>query len=115
MSGTYLVSFPEQSLGSANSSIAELLSVLRERARGVEMQTLKESADTQDTGAILQIVLNATAVAAVASGIGTWLSRNSGARIRITLPDGTNVDVAHSGEATADVVKAVFNRSQPPA
>ena len=112
MADTYLMSFPDQSPGSANKAAAELLSALRERDRGVEVRPIKEYVDTQDAGAVLQIVLNATAVASVASGIATWLGRNSGARIRIALPDGTNVDVKHSGENTADVVTAVFNRSR---
>jgi hypothetical protein len=110
MSMTYVVAFPEETLGVANQSAAELLSMLRERARGAKVHLLNVSEDTQDTGALLQIVLNASAIASVASGIATWLSRNSGAHIRISLPDGTNVDIRHSGENTAAVVKAIFDR-----
>jgi hypothetical protein len=77
------------------------------------MRPVKADEDTQDVGAVLQIVLNASAIASVASGIATWLGRNSGARIQITLPDGTSVDVKHSGEDTAAVVGAVFHRSLP--
>jgi Effector Associated Constant Component 1 len=110
---TYLLSFPGQSLGLANQSVADLISTLRERVGGIELRAVSANGDTQDTGTILQIVLNAAAVASVASGVATWLSRNSGARIRILLPDGTEVDVKHSGEDTSDVIKAVFNRAQP--
>ena len=76
-------SFADSSTAEGNRYAGSLADTLRDLDSSIEVQRLRERAETQDFGASLAIILGTTAITALAKGIASWLSRNSGAKIEI--------------------------------
>jgi hypothetical protein len=95
------ISFPDLSAAEASSAATELAETIN---RGLREEGLPEAAEqkrvqeaAQNTGEIIQIILAAPAVLAmahgVAIGIQKYMSRPNRGRIVITRPDGTYTEI----------------------
>jgi hypothetical protein len=73
--------------------------------RTLEVQTINERPGTQDFGATVVLILGTTSVTALAHGLANWLTRNAGAKLSITMTDGTTV--SGTGLQSKDVSKIV--------
>jgi hypothetical protein len=81
---TFVLRFPDAGINDANRYARSLRDTLRELDEsGARLEVQRNDPESQDFGATLVLVLGTSAVAALAEGIKTWLSRNSGARIEI--------------------------------
>jgi hypothetical protein len=78
-----LISFPDSSSAEGNRFAGTLAETLLDLDPSIEVQRVREGSETQDFGATLVVVLGTTAVTALARGFGSWLARNSGARMEI--------------------------------
>jgi hypothetical protein len=83
-SGSVMISFPGVSIADANKLASSLAGHLRDLDQNVQVEQLKQRADTQDWGSVLSITLSSTSAAAIAAGIAGWLKRQSGAKIQIS-------------------------------
>ena len=84
MSATSLVfSFGNSTTAEGNRFAGSLADTLRALDPSIQVQRVRERAETQDFGASLAVILGTTAVATLAKGIASWLARNSGAKIEI--------------------------------
>ena len=84
MSDTPLVfSFGNSTTAQGNQFAGSLAETLHALDPGIQVQRLRERADTQDFGVSLAVILGTTAVTALAKGMASWLARNSGATIVI--------------------------------
>jgi hypothetical protein len=79
----FVITFPGASPADANRYAGDLETTLHELDEQIRVSQLRDRAETQDYGTILQVVLGAASVAAVAKGVAAWLARHSGARIQI--------------------------------
>jgi hypothetical protein len=86
----FVITFPGASAADANRYAADLATALQELDEEIQVSQDRDRPDTQDCGTILQIVLGAASVTAVAKGVAAWLARHSGARIQINT-DGSVV------------------------
>jgi hypothetical protein len=80
------ISFPKASAAEANQFAGELADFLKDREPGLNVEQVRERADTQDFGATLVLVLRTASVTALAQGIAAWLKRS-----------GTMLDIDNSG------------------
>src|SRR4051812_20284735 len=80
------LTFPDVTPDVGNVYADDLKQALEEAlAAGGRIERRRERADSQDFGATLVLVLGTTAVTAIAEGVKTWLARNSGAAIDVTV------------------------------
>jgi hypothetical protein len=93
------ISFPKASAAEANQFASELADFLKDREPGLNVEQVRERADTQDFGATLVLVLGTASVTALAQGIAAWLKRsgtvlNIGAdgAVRAKNIDGSNLE-----------------------
>jgi hypothetical protein len=77
------ISFGDATLAEGNRFAGSFAETLRELDPTIQVERVRERADTQDFGASLAVILGTTAVTALAKGIASWLARNSGAKIEI--------------------------------
>jgi hypothetical protein len=77
------ITFPEVSSAEGNRFASTLAEVLRGVDPNVVVDRQRARPDTQDFGADLAVILSTAAATAVASGIGTWLAKNSGAKLEV--------------------------------
>ena len=59
--------------------------------RTLEAHTINEKTGTQDFGATVVLILGTTSITALARGIANYLGKNAGAKLSLTMPDGTKV------------------------
>jgi len=78
-----VLSFSGSSTADGNRFANSLADTLRDTSPDVSVERIRERSDTQDFGATLAIMLGTAAATAVAKGIGSWLARNSGAKVEI--------------------------------
>jgi Effector Associated Constant Component 1 len=78
-----IVTFPECPLSDGNRFANTLADALRDADPRIVVERQRERHETQDLGATLVVLLGTAAATAVAKGIGSWLARNSGARLEI--------------------------------
>lgn len=84
MSPTSLAfSFGDSNTADGNRFAGSLADTLRSLDPGIQVERVRERADTQDFGATLAVILGTAAVNTLAKGIAAWLARNSGAKIEI--------------------------------
>jgi hypothetical protein len=81
---SYIIRFTDVSLAEANQYAGSLAESLRDVDPGIEVAQRRDKVDTQDFGATLALVLGTASVTALAQGIASWISRNSGAHIEIS-------------------------------
>lgn len=108
MEGSLTISFPDTTTAQANRWAESLLAVLKCADPSHIYERLRADVETQDAGSLLGIVLSSAAVSSLATGLATWIARNSGARVRINLPNGTEVSVSNAAQDVGSIVKAVF-------
>lgn len=89
------IRFVEATAAEGNRLASTLAEVLRDVDRSVVVDRQRERPDTQDLGATLVVLLGTAAATAVAKGIGSWLARNSGARIEIRRGDKVVLTATH--------------------
>jgi hypothetical protein len=99
-----IIRFPNVSLAEANQNAASLAESLRDIDRSVKVEQQRDRSDTQDFGATLVLVLGTASVTAIAQGISSWISRNSGAQIeishgKVTAKNLNSADAARIAEA----------------
>ena len=70
---------------SAGKLVPSLFESIDEFAPDVTAAVTKERSDTQDFGATLVLILGAPATIALATAIATFIKRNSGVKIEMTL------------------------------
>jgi hypothetical protein len=91
----------------------ELQSEVESVSPGVAVSRLSDGRRTLDAGTIIQIVLNAGALVAIAKGIADWLRMHQGAEIKIECRDGTKVEAKTVTSATAlSVIEAALRASE---
>jgi hypothetical protein len=78
-----LFSFSNATVADGNRFAGSLADTLRDLDPSIQVQRVRENADTQDFGASLAVILGTAAATALAKGIASWLARNSGAVIEI--------------------------------
>jgi|GEM_PF-6623476 len=82
----------------------ELLAAVEGSYPGVEVSRLSPGRGTLDAGTILQIILNAGAVVAIAKGIADWLRLGHSVEVKIVCRDGTTVVAKSVSAPTAEAV-----------
>jgi hypothetical protein len=102
------VRFDSLSTAEANQAAADLRQAIRRAGGGeVSVELMKESAETQDFGTVLAVILGTKAAIAVAQGIGDFIAK-WGNQIVIETPEGrmiargdaaNNIDVAQVAAA----------------
>ena len=80
---TYHLSFDKVSADDASYFAEELRDQLMDAFPNVTVTRLQEDQYTQDSGAILQIILGASSVVALATALGNWLVLHRKASITI--------------------------------
>ena len=105
------IRFPDSTPDDGNVFAEELRNALAETLDSTDrIERRRSNPDAQDFGATLVLVLGTTAVTAVAEGIRTWLARNSGVAIEISVGDktvkATNLD-SKGIEELAKVMTAI--------
>jgi len=101
------VAFPDVTEDVANVYAEDLQRVLEDAlAPGDRVERRRTRADSQDFGATLVLVLGTTAVTAIAEGIRTWLARNSGAAIDVTVGGSKRVTL-HGRNLDSQAVQAL--------
>lgn len=110
-----IVHFDETSQARANQYASELRENLLDLyLQDVSVDVVRESQNTMDLGGILEIVLAAPAVVALARGIQAWLSKRPTASIRIVRPDGTVIAIAaEDSRNLAKIVEALSASPSP--
>lgn len=79
-------SFPGVTDDVANAYAEDLQQSLEDAmSPGDRVERRRTRPDSQDFGATLVLVLGTTAVTAIAEGLRTWLARNSGAAVDVTV------------------------------
>ena len=86
----FIITFPGASSADANVYAADLTTTLHRIDEEIQVSQDRDRLDTQDYGTIVQVVLGAASVTAIAKGLAAWLARHSGARIQISV-DGSVV------------------------
>lgn len=90
-----LINFPDASTADGNRLAGTLADALRNVDPSVKVERKRDRPETQDFGASLAVILGTAAATAVAKGIGTWLARNSGARIQVWRKGTLILDATH--------------------
>ena len=98
-------SFGDSATADGNRFAGSLSDTLRGLDPSIEVERVRERAETQDFGATLVVILGTTAVTALAKGIAAWLARNSGAKIEIKREGQVVMTASHLD--SADVPKLV--------
>lgn len=96
-------SFSDSTTAEGNKFAGSLADSLRALDPSIQVQRVRERAETQDFGATLAVILGTTAVTALAKGIASWLARNSGAKIEIRREGQVVMTASHLD--SADVPK----------
>jgi hypothetical protein len=106
-SQTLTIKFPSATVREANKYAQDLADGLQE-VEGVTVERRRDNADSQDFGATLILILGTTSITAIAHGLSKWLSRNSGAKVEIIMPDGRKalMDNLNSSDVPG-IVKAI--------
>lgn len=84
-----VISFADCTVREANVYAESLAVAIKDVDMGVTVKRRRNTADTQDFGATLAIILGSASASAVASGVASWLARHSGVTIDISTEDGT--------------------------
>jgi hypothetical protein len=90
-----LITFAGSTTADGNRFAGSLAETLRAVDPTIEVERVRERADTQDFGTSLAVVLGTAAVTELAKGFATWLSRNSGATIEIRREGHVIVTAGH--------------------
>jgi len=106
-SQTLTIKFLTVTAGQANKYAQDLGDRLQE-VEGITVERRRDSDDSQDFGATLVLILGTTSITALAHGLSKWLSRNSGAKVEITMADGRRalMDNLNSSDVPG-IVKAI--------
>ena len=105
--GPITLTFPDVSDDVANVYAEDLKQALEDRLSGGDrVERRRSRSDSQDFGATLVLVLGTTAVTAIAEGIRTWLARNSGAAIDVTVGGSKKVTL-HGRNLDSQAVQAL--------
>ena len=100
--------FPDISGREANSFASSLTEKLRDIDASVAVSRDKSNPDTQDMGAILNIVLGSAPAAAIATGLAAWI-RIKRVKVRI-MTDDRSIDVSGDGPDVAKIIGSVFSQ-----
>jgi len=103
-------------LSFANRRIQELASALAEEEPSVSITQRRANESTMDLGATLAILLSSGAVIAIAKGIADWLRRRPEVILKITLPDGLEMQFSGSNMRDRELIealKAAINATKP--
>ena len=76
-------SFGDSTTADGNRFAGSLAETLRDLDPTIQIERVRERAETQDFGASLAVILGTAAATALAKGIASWLARNSGAKLEI--------------------------------
>jgi hypothetical protein len=102
----FIITFREASVAEANRYATDMAASLRDIDQNLSAEQRRDRSETQDFGATVAIVLGTASATAVAKGVATWLARNSGAKIDITV-DG-NVIASNLDSRDAAKIAEVF-------
>jgi hypothetical protein len=100
---SFVFSFADSTSADGNRYAGSLADTLRDLDPDIQVERLRERADTQDFGATLAVILGTAAVTELAKGLASWLARNSGAKIEIRKKGKVVVTATHLD--SADVPK----------
>lgn len=73
-----------------------------------EFKKSKESEDTQDAGTILNIILNSSAIASLATGVFNWLQKHREVSISISKGD-TKIEAKNISSKDLESIKEIMN------
>jgi membrane-associated two-gene conflict system component 1 (EACC1) len=105
--GPITFTFPDVTDDVANVYAEDLKEALEDTLTGSDrIERQRSRSDSQDFGATLVLVLGTTAVTAIAEGIRTWLARNSGAAIDVTVGGSKKVTL-HGRNLDSQAVQAL--------
>ena len=104
----FSISFPENSGKEANDSAASLGEKLRDIDPSLTVSRDRVNPDTQDMGAILNIVLGSAPAAAIAAGLAAWI-RMKRVKVRITTAE-RSIEVSGDGPDAARIIESVFTQ-----
>ncbi|HET9832497.1 MAG TPA: hypothetical protein VFP91_12330 [Vicinamibacterales bacterium] len=105
--GPITLTFPDVTDDVANVYAEDLKEALEDTLTGSDrVERQRNRSDSQDFGATLVLVLGTTAVTAIAEGIRTWLARNSGAAIDVTVGGSKKVTL-HGRNLDSQAVQAL--------
>jgi hypothetical protein len=107
MSELIVLCFPEASVAEGNKFASSLADDLRDLDPTLVLERQKQDPQTQDFGATLTIILGSAAASAIGKGIGTWLARNSGARLTIRKSGGEVLASNLDSRDAARIVEAL--------
>lgn len=107
--------FPDTTLAEANQLAGSLQECLSDTDPEVKVDRRRLSADTQDFGASLAVMLGTAAATALAKGIAAWMARNSGVSIQVRRPDGSIVVLTHLNSRDVPSIVAALTQDRQPA
>src|SRR5215475_12460872 len=101
-----LLRFDTDSVAEANRWAESLRQDLLNAVPETQVERAREKEGTQDFGASLVLVLGAPAVVVLARALKSWLTRNSGAKVKLSTERGTLIAENLESKDAPDIIDA---------
>ena len=98
---TFLIELEGVPANIANRYADELRNALLDSSSDIKAELRRGEENTQDFGSTLVLVLGAPAVVAAAQALGDYLKLRRSVRLKITTPNGQQVEVDNTSSADA--------------
>lgn len=105
------IGFSDLTDARANVCAGELARWLRDEVDDAVVERARASADTQDLGTVLTVLVSSAAAVQIARGVREWLRREASG----TILDWSSTGLVAKGLTSADMVKVVEHLTRAPA
>jgi hypothetical protein len=115
MADLVLFEFANQSDARAGRLAASLREAIRDAAPAAQVEVQRADPEAMDMGSIVALaaaVLGSGAAVAIAQGIGTWLAKHHGVKLKVKLPNGTEIEIIDATEAGVLKVLQAFESAR---